>query len=72
MINDGMGGLYLYPNSDSLDKRKFGKEVSSLEFPDINGVPIIASLYIDTYGNLLELDIFKVDFTMMKEIPINL
>lgn len=69
MADDGMGGLYLYNNSNYMHKRVFGKEVSSIEFHDIDGILIVASLYLDNSEGLLELDIFKTDFTMMKEIP---
>lgn len=72
MVDDGMGGLYLYNSINYVRKRVFGKEVASIEFYDIDGILIVASLYLDTSGDLLELDIFKTDFTMMREIPITL
>ena len=72
MVDDGMGGLYLYNGINYVRKRVFGKEVASIEFHDIDGILIVASLYLDTSGDLLELDIFKTDFTMMKEIPLTL
>jgi len=72
MVDDGMGGLYLYNNNNYMHKRLFGKEVSSIEFHDVDSILIVASLYLDNSGDLFELDIFKTDFTMMKEIPFTL
>lgn len=72
MVADGMGGLYLYNNNNYTHKRVFGKEVSSIEFYDVDSILIVASLYLDNSGDLFELDIFKTDFTMMKEIPFTL
>ena len=63
-INDGeMGSLILGLKHDS---RGFGSCVSELEIKDIDGVPVLYSLYIDKAGRLYELDVFKSDFSPNK------
>ncbi len=69
-MDDGeMGSLYLYP----LGKEKSGVSssefVSDYQFKDKDGVDVIASLYLDSEGDLFELDIWKTDFSKLIEIP---
>jgi hypothetical protein len=62
-MNDGMmGSLYLFPQGKIVEGRKFGKQISDFQFTDIDGVEVIASLNVDSDGNLFELDIWKTDF----------
>ncbi len=62
-MDDGtMGSLYLYPQGKIITDRKFGKQISDFQFTDVDGVEVIASLNVDSDGNLLELDIWKTDF----------
>ena len=69
-MGDGkMGGLYLYPEGIDKENRLFGYVASELEFIDEDGVAVIASLNIDTNGNLFELDIWKTDFNPLIRIP---
>lgn len=57
-MDDGMmGSLYLYPKGKNITGRKFGKRISDFQFTDVDGVEIIASLNLDSDGDLLELDI---------------
>ena len=44
-------------------------QVSECQFKDIDGVPVIASLYLDKDNELFELDIWKVDFSKLEMIP---
>ena len=69
-MNDGeMGSLKLYSDGLKLDNRHFGKQISDFQFLDVDGVNVIASLNIDTNGDLYELDIWKTDFTSLISIP---
>ncbi|MGM9508117.1 DUF6984 family protein [Larkinella sp. GY13] len=72
-MEDGkMGSLYLYPNGVYNENRKFDKQVSEYQFKDEDNVEVIASLYVDDNGNLLELDIWKKDFNPLINIPYKL
>jgi hypothetical protein len=45
-MSDGeMGSLYLFPNGEIKESRKFGEQVSDFQFKDKDGVEVIASLY---------------------------
>lgn len=68
-LNDGgMGSLSLYPPEIINKERAFGSQVSDCQFTDIDSVVVIASLYLDKEGSLYELDIWKTDFSPLKEI----
>lgn len=69
MNDEGMRGLYLFPNGMSDKNRKFGKQVSEYQFEDEDGIRIIASLYLDENGKLYELDIWKTDFSPIIKFP---
>lgn len=68
LSDEGMGSLSLYPSGMACKKRKFGSQVSDCQFKDIDGVAVIASLYLDEEGDLYELDIWKTDFGTLEEI----
>jgi len=69
MNDNGMGSLYLFPDGKTSDTRLFGKQVSECSFVDEDGVQVIASLNMDSNGNLFELDIWKTDFSSVINIP---
>lgn len=69
MDDGGMGSLYLFPAGLNKEKRSFGKQISELQFTDIDGVEVIASLNLDESGNLFELDIWKTDFSKLLKFP---
>lgn len=69
MSDGGMGSLLLFSNKKEQKKRLFGKQLSEFRFTDIDGVSVIASLNVDTDGELFELDIWKTDFSKLKKIP---
>jgi hypothetical protein len=69
MNDGGMGSLKLFPNEEFSVERKFGSQVSDHTFRDKDGVDVIVSLYIDTTGNLFELDLWKTDFSPLIQIP---
>ncbi len=69
-MDDGsMGSLYLSLSVDIDIKRLFGKQVSECHFIDRDGVDVIASLNVDENENLFELDIWKIDYSPLIEIP---
>lgn len=69
MNDGGMGSLYLFPNGVIIEKRSFGKCVSTCQFTDKDGVEVIASLNVDKNGELFELDIWKTDYSPLISIP---
>jgi hypothetical protein len=69
-MNDGMmGSLYLFSQGKIIEGRKFGKRISDFQFTDIDGIEVIASLNVDSYGNLFELDIWKTNFGKLIKLP---
>ena len=69
-MNDGeMGSLQLYSSTKIVNGRKFGKQVSEFQFLDEDKVLVVASLNVDEDGNLLELDIWKTDFSKLIKLP---
>lgn len=69
MDDDKMGSLHLFPKGEKDANRVFGQQISEHIFKDNDGVDVIASLNIDNTGNLLELDIWKTDFSPLIKLP---
>ncbi|MDB5199722.1 MAG: hypothetical protein JWO92_1685 [Chitinophagaceae bacterium] len=69
MDDGGMGSLLFFPNGKFDTNRSFGKCVSENQFKDADNVEVIASLNVDSKGNLFELDIWKTDFSPLIKIP---
>jgi hypothetical protein len=72
MDDGGMGSLRLLSTTTSVAKRAFGRQVSELIFEDVDGVKVIASLYLDVSGAPMELDLWKTDFSPLICIPADL
>ncbi|WP_436418200.1 hypothetical protein KCV26_05325 [Petrimonas sulfuriphila] len=69
-MDNGMGdSLYLFPKGKDITGRNFGKRISDFQFTDADGVEVIASLHIDSDGDLFELDIWKTDHGKLVEFP---
>ena len=69
-MDNGMGdSLYLFPKGKDIANRKFGKRISDFQFTDTDGVEVIASLHIDSDGDLFELDIWKTDNGKLMKLP---
>lgn len=69
-MDDGaMGSLYLFHQGKIFENREFGEQVSDFQFTDTDGIDVIASLNVDTHGNLFELDIWKTDFGKLIKLP---
>ena len=69
MNDGGMGSLLLFPEGRAVEKRVFGGVASKIEFKDEDGTAVLVSLNLDKDGKLLEVDIWKVDFTPLIRIP---
>lgn len=65
-LNDGgMGSLrFVKP-----DDRKFGRMLGEHLFKDKDGIDVIATIYLDQEGDLFELEIWKTDFSPVKQLP---
>lgn len=63
---DGRMGSLRFVGPD--DHRKAHKVIAARAL-DSDGVPLEMSLNLDQYGNLFELDIWKVDFTPLHHLP---
>jgi hypothetical protein len=62
---EGMGSLRFVGQNG----RKFGSCVAETTFTDADGVLVSAALYLDQFGELFELDLWKVDFSPVQRIP---
>lgn len=69
MNDGGMGSLHLFPNGKIRPDRTMGKQISELQFTDQDSTEVLASLYVDSNGDLLELDIWKTDFSKLIALP---
>lgn len=67
-MNDGRMGSIRFIYSDS-KVRKFSKEIAEASILDVDNVLMSFTINIDEYGDLFELDVFKVDFSPMKQFP---
>jgi hypothetical protein len=67
MDDGGMGSLRFAPSDDR--RREFGSEISSAEFADDDGVLVSLALYVDQFGELFELDSWKVNFEPLVRFP---
>ena len=64
MNDGGMGSLRFVGRAD----RRFGRCIGEAEFDDADGVPVSVALNVDQYGELFELDLWKVDFSPLNRI----
>jgi len=67
-MNDGeMGSLYFVYKNAPKEQRTMGKEIGRIEFKDSDDVVVSATLNIDSENRLFELDIWKTDFSPLKD-----
>jgi hypothetical protein len=71
MDDGGMGSLRLATDEGLQQQpgRLTGRRAAELQFIDADGVPVLASLNLDQNGELLEIDIWKTDFSPLIRIP---
>lgn len=43
--------------------------MAETQFSDADGTPVIASLNVDVYDQLFEIDVWKVDFSALQRWP---
>jgi hypothetical protein len=67
MDDGGMGSLR-FCISDS-KSHHLGEQLIEKTFVDVDDVPIIVTVNLDDQGMLYELDIWKVDFSPLKQFP---
>lgn len=60
MDDGGMGSIRFESKKPG---RRLGSDLARETFVDEDGVEVIATLSLDNYGDLFELDIWKVDFS---------
>jgi len=70
-IDDGGMGSLRLATDEALQQpgRLVGPRVAEVQFTDADGVPVLASLNLDPDGELMELDIWKTDFSPLIRIP---
>ncbi|MFP1131927.1 DUF6984 family protein [Asticcacaulis sp. W401b] len=69
MSDGGMGGLRLSLRLPQVPDRKFTNQISALSFSDADGTAVSAVLNVDQFGELFELDMWKVDFSPLQRWP---
>jgi hypothetical protein len=67
-MNDGGMGSLRFCASDARPRR-LGAQLVEKEFIDSDGIPIMVAINLDEHGDLYELDIWKVDFSPLKQLP---
>jgi hypothetical protein len=65
MDDGGMGSLLLNQN----EGRRFGRDLIQAQYYDADGTLVIITLVEDNKQELFELDMWKVDFSPLKEFP---
>jgi len=68
MDDGGMGSIRFW-RAGPQERRRLGGRIAELEFSDADGVTVVASLNVDTEGDLFELDIWKTDFGRLIRYP---
>lgn len=69
MSDEGMGSLRLKLTEYRDAPKVFSRKVSELQFADLDGVIVLASLNVDPTDRLFELDVWKSDFSPLVRVP---
>lgn len=69
MADGEMGSLALTCGQALQASRDIGRRAAEVQFEDADGVTVVASLNVDQEGQLLELDMWKLDFSPLVRIP---
>lgn len=67
MEDGGMGSLRVIVKGE--DNRSFFRELANVDLFDVDKVPVFISIDLDANGHFFELDVFKGDFSPLKEFP---
>jgi hypothetical protein len=65
MQDGGMGSIRFEPYAS----RRYGKTLAEAQYTDVDGVLVSITLNADEYGNLFEMDFWKVDFSPLSCYP---
>jgi len=66
MEDGGMGSFRFHSNTED---PKFGEAAAEYWFKDKDGIDVTARLNLDQNGELFELDVWKTDFSKLKQWP---
>ena len=69
MDDGGMGSFRVKLRSDKEERHRAGRCAAELQFDDADGVPVLASLYLDLAGLPYEIDVWKANFQLVICIP---
>ncbi len=64
-----MGSLKFLNLKDEIGERTFGSIGAQGMFKDADGIDVSVALNLDMNGDLLELDMWKVDFSPLIRLP---
>lgn len=68
MDDGGMGSLkFISTNGET---HSFFKQVAEITLLDIDGIRVSIAINLDENGDIFELDIFKSDFSKLKQFPV--
>lgn len=67
LSDGGMGSLKFLSGKA---RRRFGSIVQEKIYKDLDGIDVVVTLTSDNYGDLYELDIWKVDFSRVKKLRV--
>jgi hypothetical protein len=67
MDDGGMGSLLFLSGRD--EKRLLGRLAAAAEFEDMDGILVSVNVNLDQFGDLFELDVWKVDFSPLLKFP---
>jgi hypothetical protein len=67
MNDGGMGSLKFFSNAES---RRMKVEVARIDLRDSDGIPLSITINTDMNDDLYELDVFKADFSPLKQFPV--
>jgi hypothetical protein len=69
-MNDGGMGSIRFESKNGKRTAFFGKQIAEVNLSDIDGTPLSISVNLDSEGEIFELDIWKVDFSPLKQFPL--
>jgi hypothetical protein len=69
MNDEGMGSLSLHPRPCMPSARSMGTRIALGEATDADGVLLSIALNVDKQGELYELDVWRVDFSPLLQLP---
>ena len=69
MDDGGMGSLLFILNQSSKNKRVYGRTIMEGEFYDLDGSVVSLAVNVDSEDRLLEMDVWKTDFSPLIKVP---